>query len=64
MATIHTLEARRDQLVSDLCQLHLDELGAAQVGDDAGAAEAATLMSAIEAEIAELDRAIADRRED
>jgi hypothetical protein len=56
-----TLEARRDQLESDLCQLHLDELGATQMGDDAGAAEAAALMRTVEAELAELAAAIAER---
>lgn len=59
--TIVQLEARRDQLESDLCQLHLDELGAAQVGDDAGAEEATALMRTIEAELAELATAIAAR---
>jgi hypothetical protein len=58
------LEARRDQLITDLCQLHLDELGASQVGDDAGEAEAAALMETIERELAEVGRDIAQREEE
>lgn len=61
MTDLHILNARRDQLISDLCQLHLDELGASQSGDDAGAAEAGELMNAVQAEIAEIDAAIAQR---
>ncbi len=64
MTDLHTLNARRDQLVSDLCQLHLDELGASQSGDAAGAAEAGELMTAVQAEIAEIDAAIAQREEE
>lgn len=59
--TIFALEARRDQLENDFCQLHLDELGASQSGDDAGAEEAAALMRTIEAELHELAAAIAER---
>ncbi|HZC08366.1 MAG TPA: hypothetical protein VE338_22225 [Ktedonobacterales bacterium] len=58
------LDARRDQLVSDLCQLHLDELGASLSGDDAGAAEAGELMTTVQAELAEIEAALAQRDEE
>jgi hypothetical protein len=61
--TPNKLEARRDQLVSDLCQLHLDELGASQMGDDAGAAEAAALMDAVQRELTEVEQAILQKRD-
>jgi hypothetical protein len=61
--TPNKLEARRDQLVSDLCQLRLDELGASQMGDDAGAAEAAALMDAVQRELTEVEQAILQNRD-
>ncbi|HZC08363.1 MAG TPA: hypothetical protein VE338_22210 [Ktedonobacterales bacterium] len=64
MTDLHMLNARRDQLITDLCQIHLDELGAERAGDDAAAAEAGELMTAIEAEIAEINAAIAQREEE
>jgi hypothetical protein len=64
MTDLHTLEARRDQLWSDLCQLHLDELGAVQMGDDAGAAASAALMATVQAELNEIGAAIAQREEE
>jgi hypothetical protein len=59
--TLLELEARYDQLVDDLCALHLDELGASQMGDDAGAQEAAAQMRAVERELTEVGQAIKQR---
>lgn len=59
--TILELQARYDQLVDELCALHLDELGASQMGDYAGEQEASTQLRAVERELKEVDQAIKQR---
>ncbi len=59
--TLLELEARYDQLVDELCALHLDELGASQMGDYAGEQEASAQLRAVERELREVDQAIKQR---
>jgi len=59
--TLLELEARRDTLIDDLCALHLDELGAVQMGDESGAQEAGALMYTVQRELREVEQAIKQR---